>query len=201
MLKWIQVIILMLITVQITSGAVIIEWSPDNESWQNVTSIDEKTGIAYQPNLEEGKLYYFRSKNDTTEFIYTSARTLTSGERPMSSLSITFFVMFITLSFLLMPIKLKSITRYDYLNRVLQGGSLVIGLLLLSLVAAMMATLSSTFELGLTNEIFRFMWIIQWAAYISIVIVVLGFGYSALKMWKFKKYNQRMGTEDEPGYN
>jgi len=61
----------------------------------------------------------------------------------------------------------------------------------------MVATLSDTFSLGVTTEIFRFLWLINWTTYIAIVIVVLTFGWKTLNLWKLRKHNKSMGYDGE----
>ena len=177
-------------------GAVIVEYSIDNSTWENVTNVNENTNLAYVDNLEEGILYYFRSHNDTSEWTYFTQRTQVSGEKGMSSLAVTGFVVLITFGVLGLPFIVKRFSESDILNTSLKGVCYSLGLFLLALVTTMVGTLSNTFSLGVTTEIYRFLWLIQWASYLSMVIVVLGFGYRVLQLWQMKKQNRRYGIDN-----
>jgi hypothetical protein len=60
----------------------------------------------------------------------------------------------------------------------------------------MIGSIADTFGIGLWSEIFRFMWLINWGAYLFMVFIVLSFFFRTLKLWNEMSQQKRMG-EDE----
>lgn len=191
--------LLTIINVGIVIGGVTVEYSSDNATWFNATDVQAQKGVVFIDSLEEGTLYYFRVRNDTSGWSYITQRTVTSGEKGMSSLSITGFMLLVTFGLFALPWLVKRFTDNEILDTALKGICYTLGLFLLSLSASTLYSLSATFSLGVGDEIFTFMWLIMWASYITMAIVVLGFLYKVLQLWALKKENKRMGMTDEEG--
>lgn len=188
-------LIILNVSVPLCLGAVTIEWSDDNATWENITSVDDTEQNGYLINLQENTIYYFRAKNDTSNWVYFNQRTKQSGEVTMSSIAIIGFVTMISLLVLFLPKIIKRFSANEVLDTACRGGCIAIGIFLLTLVTAMTATVSDTFSLGLETEIFRFMWLLQKAGYLIILFVVLRYGKLTLDCWNTNRYNRKMGYE------
>ena len=89
--------LLLLMPSVLSSGIMNIEYSTDNLTWSGITRIKGANQEAYQINLKERTIYYFRGKNDTTDWTYFSQRT--KGESIylsvfLSLMIITFLILF-----------------------------------------------------------------------------------------------------------
>ena len=74
MAKWIIPILIMFLLPYVMA-ATEIQYSEDNLTWINVTSVDEDENEGYQLNLQQDTLYFFRGRTDAGDWIYTSQRT------------------------------------------------------------------------------------------------------------------------------
>lgn len=79
------------------TAVVDIQYSIDNASWINITNIKEINKTGYQANLQSDTLYYFRGKNETTDWNYLVQRTKDIIQADDYYLYITIFISFITL--------------------------------------------------------------------------------------------------------
>jgi len=188
-----------LASINIVYGGVTVEVSTDNSTWINATEIQSEDGIVYIDSLEEGTLYYFRVRNSTEDWTYLTQRTVTSGEKGMSSLSVTGFMLLVTFAVFALPWLVKRFSENEVLDTTMKGICYALGLFLLGLSASAIYSLSATFSLGVGDEIWLIMWLIMWASYIAMVVIVLSFGYRVLQLWSIQKQRKRMGTADEEG--
>lgn len=76
---------------------------------------------------------------------------------------------------------------------VLRGGCVLMGLYLLTLDMTIAVTLADSFTLGINQELFRFLWLINWTIYITMFIIVFRYLLGVLKLWTAKKMMKRMG--------
>ncbi len=113
----------------------------------------------------------------------------------MTSVAVTIFIMLITIGMFILPRFFKMENKY--LDSTLKGLCIVFGLFLLSLDTAMIVTFAAKAKLGISRELFRLMFFINWAAYLSMAIVTLTFGWNMLQMWNTDKQRKRMGFDDE----
>lgn len=187
---------MVLFTIPFTSAEVIVELSTDNLTWKNVTNIEVTNGFATPVELEEGTRYFFRAKNSTTDFKYFVQTTKTSGEKSMSSLSVTLFFLAITSLLIGLPMLIKEFTGNWFLDSTLRGLSIVLGLFLLSLTTSVLVTLSNTFNLGVTSSLFTMLFLINWTIYIAMGLVVLTFGWRILSVYSQRKQDRRFGIKD-----
>ena len=192
---------LILITPQVL-GWTQVEYSLDNVTWKNTTSTNNNLTIIekLENGLDENTEYYFRLKNHYTngasEWTYITTRTETSGEIPMSSLAIIGFVTLITIAVFILPNRVGRFSEYDHIDSLLKGLIYSFGLFLLSLITAMVGTVSETFSVGVTQEIFTFLFLIQWAAYFSILFVIILFTKRVITQWGQHIDNKRMGYDE-----
>lgn len=115
----------------------------------------------------------------------------------MTSLAVVIFIMVITVGLLILPKVLKQFSKNQYLDWTLKGCCIVTGLFLLSLDTAMVVTVADNAGLGISKELFRLLFLINWGGYVAMVIVVLVFGYKMLQLWGLEKQKKRMGYDEE----
>jgi len=167
-----------------------------NNTNQNYTIIEE-----LGDGLNENTLYYYRLRNiydnGNSSWVYTSTRTIPSGEIPMSSMAVIGFVTLITLGVFFIPSWIGRFSKFDHYDSLFRGLIYSVGLFLLSLIAGMIATISDTFGIGVTQEVFRFLWFLEWGSYLTIFFVILIFGKRSLESWKMFQENKSMGYNDE----
>ena len=194
---------MLVLLTQIAYGTTQIQYSLDNATWTNQTNTNQNHTIIEElrDGMDENTVYYFRLRNiydnGNSSWVYTSTKTIPSGEIPMSSLAVIGFVTLITLGVFILPSKVGRFSKYNHYDYLFKGLIYTFGLLLLSLIAAMIATISDTFNLGVTQEVFRFLWFLEWGSYLSMFFVTLVFGKRALESWKVFKENKSMGYNNE----
>lgn len=172
-----------------------VQFSEDNATWQNVTNLNSNKQKASQLSLQPQTLYYFRGRNDTSNWTYVPQRTKAGGEPLVAGLAITIFILIITFTVLCLPWIIKQFSDNYYLDATLKGLCIVIGLFLLSLDTAMVATIAETAGIPLTQELFTYLWIISRAAYIAMVAVILMFLFRMLQHWQVKKQQRSFGED------
>ncbi len=114
-------------------------------------------------------------------------------DEEMGSLSVTILILFITIGVFALPKIVKRFSENEILNVTLKGLCIVFGLLLLSLDIGMIVTMADEADLGVSQELFRYLWIVNWAAYIAMVLVILGFGWRVLQLWRERKRKKGYG--------
>jgi len=193
-MKWKLLIIIMLLFVPLVWGAVHIQYGTDNLTWGNITNVDDGDGEGYQVNLQPGTLYYFRSRNDTGSWNYSSQRTKVAGEVMMAGLAITIFIVLITGALFWLSTR-KGLLNNKYSDFILRRSFMVLGIFLMILDSAIMATIAENAGLGLTQEMFFFMKMFGYAGYPVMLWLVLSTLIQTLKELKVDKINKRTGEE------
>ena len=94
-----KIIILFFLIVLIPKVIALVEiqYSEDNTTWINITNIDEGNKTGYQANLQSDTTYYFRGKDETTNWNYLLQKTKDIIQADDYYLYITIFISFITL--------------------------------------------------------------------------------------------------------
>ena len=88
-----------------------------------------------------------------------------------------------------------NLSKNQILAYVLRGGCVLMGLYLLSLNMTIAVTLADNFVLGINQELFRFLWLINWTIYITMFIIVFRYLLGTLQLWTAKKTLRRMGLD------
>ena len=177
-------------------AAVQVQYSTDNLTWENITDVDETTNKGYQINLQPSTLYYFRAKNDTSDWGYTSQRTKMDGESVMAGLAITVFILGITIALFWLSAK-KGLLDNKYSDFIVRRSFMTLGIFLMILNSAIMASIASNAGLELTDEMLFFVRMFSLAGYPAMVFLVLGTLIQLLKEWKMDKNKKRMGGDYE----
>jgi len=104
---------------------------------------------------------------------------------PIFSLLINTFIIFLSFK--------KNILKNELSNFILKRSLLVFGIWLMVLNSGIMAGIAQYAGLDLTREMFLFMEIFGWGAYISMIVLVFSSIVQFMKAWKIKKQEKRMG--------
>jgi len=113
-----------------------------------------------------------------------------------SGVGVVFFLLFITGGVFILSYLIKKFSVNDILNFTLKNVCIIAGLLLLSLTTTVVTTIADNANLGVSQELFRFLWLINWAIYIAIFIMILRYLIKVLQLWTAKKTMRRMGLHN-----
>jgi len=113
-----------------------------------------------------------------------------------ASIIIMVFVILITGALFLLPKFIGRFSEHEFLHLTIKYSCYLCGLFLLTLDAAMLATISDVYKVGLGSEMLMFLWIISRVAYFAMFIVIIKLIFKSLTYWKIKKYKKRMGYDD-----
>ena len=91
MKKWILLTLFLFPSVM---AATQIQYSEDNLTWTNVTSVNEDANEGYQLNLQQDTLYFFRGRSNSGDWVNVSQRTRDTAEVDDYYLYITIFDLF-----------------------------------------------------------------------------------------------------------
>ena len=193
-MEW-KLLIILVLFVPFVYG-VEVHYSEDNLTWVNITNVDEPNSKGYQINLKPSTLYYFRSRNESSEWSYTSQRTKMDGESVMAGLAITVFILGITIALFWLSAK-KGLLDNKYSDFIVRRSFMTLGIFLMILNSAIMASIASNAGLELTDEMLFFVRMFSLAGYPAMVFLVLGTLIQLLKEWKMDKNKKRMGGDYE----
>lgn len=110
-----------------------------------------------------------------------------------AELSVLVFVLTITVGVFILPLVVRNFTKNQVLNSILSGSCIIMGLYLLSLDTAIVLDLVDAAGLAVKQELFTYLFIINWGAYIAMVFVTLRFLFSTIMLWQQNKKDERMG--------
>ncbi len=147
-------------------------------------------------NCNETRVIVHANQSMTSsDFNETVTRTCEPERDKSASIAVIMFFSLITFILLLLPFIQKKFSNNTILNEILRRSCWIIGLFLLSLDTAMVSTISDNAGFGLSQEIFRYLFLINWAVYLLIMFTVIQFFFRILKLWKVEKYETRTGLE------
>jgi len=124
-----------------------------------------------------------------------SARIIIEGEDNMGSLSITIFILLITVT--LFYLSTKEYNKSKFANIIIKRSFMVLGIYLMMLNSAIMASIAEASGLGITQEMFFFVRIFGIIGYPAMLFLMLGGLINALKVKKEEKNNERYGVFDD----
>ena len=200
------IIILMLAMIQIAWGVDCEISSDGNVTWATINSTrfmgcaDTTSDLAIVNKLDCGTDYYVRCKDATTVWGYESFTTEPcSEEEPMAALAITIFILLIAGTLFVLSAK-KDILRNKYANLIVRRSFLVLGIYLMILNSAIMATIAADAGIALTQEMFFYMRLFGLIGYPSMVLLMMSALIQSLRQLKIDKQNKRTGDENSEAY-
>lgn len=159
-------------------------------------------------SLSLGQYYFITNCNSSTKgaHLLVDYEVTRSGETRQTadsttSIAITFFIMMITGTLFVLFFKPELIIVTDkksnYLNFILRRACLVIGLYLMALNSAIMATMAGSANLPLTNEMFTYFTIFGWGGYAASIFFVFKTAIDFLTLMRYDKRKERMGDVED----
>jgi hypothetical protein len=114
-----------------------------------------------------------------------------AGDDASPSIAIMFLLISITVG--VFGLSRMELSQNNILNYVLKGALTIGGMYLVTINMTIAVTLADVFGLGILNELFRYLWLINWSIYLLIFIFVFKYMLGALSLWNQKKKQKRMG--------
>ena len=141
-------------------------------------------------NITEKGSYIWNVTNGDSGHLYVE-----SEEDEMASLSVTLFIMAIAAAIFFIAFKVQ-FTKEEWSNFMIKRVLMVLGLFLMSLNTTIVVTMADATGLGVNKELFRYLWLINWTIYVSMVWLFWDGVTKGLKKWKVKQTKDRMGVLD-----
>lgn len=135
------------------------------------------------------------ANSNCTDLYLGECNFVVEGEGEMASLSVTIFVLVITGSLFALGI-LANPSRNPVANIIMKRVCIELGLFLMSLNTAIVITIASYAGLGIDQELFRYLWIINWSIYLFMVFIAWTTLTNVLKMMQQMAKSKRMEGED-----
>jgi len=212
MKKWIIILILMVVMSFCVSAAICENRLTVGSSCTILTppiACSTNYSIFNQTNLVENgemvlinsSIYSFNFSQNQGDYVIilcdNTSREIrvTSEDQDMSSLSITIFIMGLVIGLYYLAFKIV-FSENEILQWSIKNSIIIIATFLLTLSTSMIATIADTAGIALTSEIFRFMWIINWACYIFMVFVFIKFLLKLIKLMH-KNAKEKRGLHHE----
>ena len=197
MAKWKITIIAILLMLPQILGLVQIQYSTDNLTWYNITSLDANAKEGYQIALTQNTAYSIRGKNDNgtyvDEWIYTSQKTK-RGLPPMVGDGIIWFLIILNGLLFISPFFIR-FNEKESINNIIKKGMWVVSLALLAYVTTIITTMADTQGLGITKDLLAIQWIFVKGIYIGMLLLVANIMLSTPKIWKEERMRKRMGED------
>ena len=133
--------------------------------------------------------------NGYTQFLFGIT---SSGERAKGSgaAGIGILALLIIINVGVFSIAKLQLSKNLILGHILKGGCILMGLYLLSLNMTIAVTMADNFTLGINQELFRFLWLINWVIYFTMFIIVFKYLLEVLQLWTARKMMRRMGLHE-----
>ncbi len=128
---------------------------------------------------------------DAHHFLVQGYKEVEEVNEQMAGLAIIIFMMGAILALFILPFKVR-FAQHNILNEVLRRCMWIIALWLTSLTTVMLATIAAAAKYNLANEIYRFMWIVNWGAYLFMFYIVLEFFFTMITFAKEEGKKVRM---------
>ena len=136
----------------------------------------------------EGSYLIQLCDNSTREIIV-------EGEDEMAGLAVVVFLLGIIGALFIIPFKIN-FSQNQILNDMGKRLCWLLGLILLALSSVIVVSIANIGGFGISSELFRVLWIVEWAAYLFMVWIVLSFQFRLIKLWREAYKKARMGGEE-----
>ena len=128
-----------------------------------------------------------------------SASIIIEGEDEMASLSVMLFIGGITFFLIFMGLKFD-FSRSPVANLIFKRVLIALGMFLLSLDTTILATIADNAGLGVTTELFRYLWMVNWSIYLFLLWLFWTTTVNVLRLWRKTSEEKRMGLGEDEGY-
>lgn len=178
-------------------GTVEVQISTDNITWMTVENasyggtIDETAKIATVFQLKEETKYYLRAREvGITDWGY--AEVFTEGDMA-AAIAITMFVLAINIGMFWLSFREKLVEN-QYANFVLKRCCMIVGIYLVVMNSAIMASIAVKGGLEVTSELFLLMEYFGWAGYLAMLYLAFATAVQTIKTYYLDKKEQRTGA-------
>lgn len=169
--------------------ALVYNSTPSLIATRNFTSYGVTTRCNFSWNYTAPDSYFWNTTSGDTGGI-----VIENEVDQMASLAVTLFVMVLTSVMFILPYKLD-FSSNKLANYMMKKASILFGMFLLSLDTVIVVTIADNFGLGVSSELFRYLWIINWSIYLMMIYTFWTTLTGALELWKELAENRRMGTD------
>ena len=114
-----------------------------------------------------------------------------------AALGVVFFVLTIPIAIFLLPFLVKRFAQNEVTDYVIRGSCFVIASFLMALSAAVVADLAIGASLGLSTELYTYMFILQTLGYVGSAALMVVTTLKAIQIHKHKDAKERMGESSE----
>lgn len=132
------------------------------------------------------------SENHTEQW---TVEILPADVQAVGGIAIVIFILTITIGLIILPFK-KEFSKNAISNLFMRRACWAIGIYLMMLNSAIMATIASASGLDLIQEMFRYMWLFATLGWLFIGFTALKTLFDILEIMNEKKRKKRMGEED-----
>lgn len=115
----------------------------------------------------------------------------------MASEGILILMIIMTATLFMLPKFVGRFNKFEIVDLLIKRCCIIGGLLMLLLTITIAATMSDTFGIGVTHEMFSLLSIAGIGIYVMVMFVVLSFGKDALEMWGKNKRRRQLGRDGE----
>ena len=137
---------------------------------------------------DKGSYYYNVSSGD-------SGSILIKGEDEMASLSVILFLGAITAAIFFVGLTKKRFSENDLLDFILKKSALLLALFLTSLDITILVSIADSAGLGIAQELFRYLWLVNWTIYLSMFTIFLMTILKSFEQWKVQAQRKKYGEE------
>lgn len=209
MRKWLYITMLLLMTVFVSAQDICEDkLAPGQECEMMTPSItcstynynimnDTEVVLANQTLTQvNGSVYKFTFNQTAGSYLVilcdgSTREIIVEADDEMSSLSITLFVLISAIGLIILPFIVKRFAENEFVNMILRRSCWVVGIYLMGLNAAMVATIAGQAGIPLTDELFRYMWLFTWGGYVLMFSLAASMLITGIKMWQFWKKEKR----------
>ena len=179
--------------------------TPVLNCWGNYTIINKSsvTGqvvASANMSLLNDSIYYLNFSQPKGDYIVrlcdnSTREMIVRGEDNMASLAITFFLVGLISTLVILPFKVK-FHQSTILNNVLKNCCWMVALFLISLTTTIVASIAVNAGIEVSEEIYTVLFIVNWACYLFMVFLVLGFFFSTIHTLVDNGRKHRFGLDE-----
>ncbi len=149
--------------------------------------------------LMNSSIYYFTFNETKGSYIVTlcdnsTREMIVEGDDDMGSIAITMFILSISAGLFMLPFFTK-FTQDEVNSLIMRRGCYVLGIYLMMLNSAMMATISKFAGLGLEQEMLQYMWVFGLLGYMAMAYLIYMTIVDILRFRYMKKQAERNGDD------
>jgi len=212
MKRWMLLLIITLIILPLTFGAVICEekltpgktctmLTPDlsctNYTYEIINQSGTSVGNQSLTQLN-GSIYSLNVSLPTGSYIVklcddSTRELIVEGEDDMASLSITLFILLSTLGLFVLPFVVRRFSKNKFLDLSIKRGCWIVALYLMVLNSTIIVQIAEFAGIEVNQALYRYMWLFGWVGYVFIMFTFIKTLLDLVEMWKKSARDLRLG--------